>query len=40
MTPLDPRVPGATAGLPRSMRILLGIAGRIVAGVASLRLRR
>ena len=38
MTPLDPRVPGATAGLPRSMRILLGIAGRIVAGSVTIRM--
>jgi cyclopropane-fatty-acyl-phospholipid synthase len=38
MTPLDPSVPGATAGLPRSMRILLGIAGRIVAGSVTIRM--
>jgi cyclopropane-fatty-acyl-phospholipid synthase len=37
MTPLDPRAPGATAGLPRSMRILLGFAGRIAAGSVTIR---
>jgi cyclopropane-fatty-acyl-phospholipid synthase len=38
MTPLDPRVPGATAGLPHSMRILLGLAGRIAAGSVTIRM--
>ena len=37
MTPLDPRAPGATAGLPRSMRILLGLAGRIAVGSVTIR---
>ena len=37
MRTLDPRVPGATTGLPRSMRILLGIAGRIVSGSVTIR---
>ena len=32
MNTLDPRDPGATRGLPRSLRVLLGLAARIETG--------
>jgi len=35
--PLDPRVPGATRGLPQALRLLLGMAGRITAGSVTVR---
>ena len=37
MRTLDPRVPGATAGLPRSLRILFRIAGTIGSGGLTVR---
>jgi len=38
MNMLDPRVPGATKGLPRSLRILLGLAARIDTGSLVVRI--
>jgi cyclopropane-fatty-acyl-phospholipid synthase len=37
MRTLDPRAPGATAGLPRSLRILFRIAGTIGSGAVTVR---
>lgn len=36
-SPLDPRVPGATKGMPRPLRLLLGMAGRITKGGVNVR---
>jgi len=37
MTPLDPRVPGATRGLPHPLRLFLGMAGRIAQGSVTIQ---